>query len=85
VAQVVLFEGKNRVRVYEPGGDPPHGFAPAEPTLEEPICSRCGAISATPLPFRQCMDKTQRRSLADGFLSKTRGNAPQSKQWIEQP
>jgi ABC-type multidrug transport system ATPase subunit len=35
VTQAVLFEGKNRVRVYEPDGDPPHGFSPAEPTLED--------------------------------------------------
>ena len=28
VTQAVLFEGKNRVRVYEPDGDPPHGFSP---------------------------------------------------------
>ncbi len=35
VTQAVLFEGKNRVRVYEPDGDPPVGFSPAEPTLED--------------------------------------------------
>jgi ABC-2 type transport system ATP-binding protein len=35
VTQAVLFEGKNRVRIYEPDGDAPAGFAPAEPTLED--------------------------------------------------
>ncbi len=35
VTQAVLFEGKNRVRIYEPDGNPPAGFSPAEPTLED--------------------------------------------------
>jgi ABC-type multidrug transport system ATPase subunit len=35
VTQAVLFEGKNRVRVYETSGSPPSGFAQAVPTLED--------------------------------------------------
>ncbi len=35
VTQAILVEGKNRVRVYEAAGDPPPGFAPAAPTLED--------------------------------------------------
>jgi ABC-type multidrug transport system ATPase subunit len=35
VTQAVLFEGKNRVRVYETNGSPPNGFIPAVPTLED--------------------------------------------------
>ncbi len=35
VTQAILYEGKNRVRLYERDGDPPQGFAPAEPTLED--------------------------------------------------
>jgi ABC-type multidrug transport system ATPase subunit len=35
VTQAILFEGKNRVRIYEPEGEPPAGFAPTEPTLED--------------------------------------------------
>jgi ABC-2 type transport system ATP-binding protein len=35
VTQAVLFEGKNRVRIYEPEGEPPAGFAQTEPTLED--------------------------------------------------
>jgi ABC-2 type transport system ATP-binding protein len=35
VTQAVLFEGKNRVRVYETNGSPPSGFAQAVPTLED--------------------------------------------------
>jgi ABC-type multidrug transport system ATPase subunit len=35
VTQAVLFEGKNRVRVYETDGRPPNGFVPAVPTLED--------------------------------------------------
>ncbi len=35
VTQAVLFEGKNRVRVYETNGSPPSGFVAAVPTLED--------------------------------------------------
>jgi ABC-2 type transport system ATP-binding protein len=35
VTQAVLVEGKNRVRVYETSGDPPAGFIPVAPTLED--------------------------------------------------
>jgi ABC-2 type transport system ATP-binding protein len=35
VTQAVLVEGKNRVRVYEAGGEAPPGFVPTEPTLED--------------------------------------------------
>jgi ABC-2 type transport system ATP-binding protein len=35
VTQAILVEGKNQVRVYEPAGLPPEGFAPVEPNLED--------------------------------------------------
>ena len=35
VTQAVLFEGKNRVRVFSPDGAPPAGFQPATATLED--------------------------------------------------
>ena len=35
VTQAYLVEGRNRVRVYEPEGSPPEGFAPVAPTLED--------------------------------------------------
>jgi ABC-2 type transport system ATP-binding protein len=35
VTQAVLVEGKNRVRVYEPDGQPPAGFTQVPPTLED--------------------------------------------------
>ncbi len=35
VTQAYLVEGRNRVRVYQPEGDPPPGFAPVAPTLED--------------------------------------------------
>jgi ABC-2 type transport system ATP-binding protein len=35
ITQSYLFEGRNRVRVYQPEGEPPPGFAPATPTLED--------------------------------------------------
>ncbi len=51
VTQAVLFEGKNRVRVYEPDGDPPHGFSPAEATLEDAylLTMRGDLSTATPV------------------------------------
>jgi ABC-type multidrug transport system ATPase subunit len=33
--QAYLFEGRNRVRVYQPEGDPPPGFVPVPATLED--------------------------------------------------
>jgi ABC-type multidrug transport system ATPase subunit len=35
VTQAHLVEGQNRVRVYQPHGTPPEGFAAAAPTLED--------------------------------------------------
>lgn len=35
VTQALLVEGKNRVRVFEPEGEPPTGFVTAAPTLED--------------------------------------------------
>ena len=35
VTQAYLVEGHNRVRVYDPDGDPPLGFQPVTPTLED--------------------------------------------------
>ena len=35
VTQAYLVEGSNRVRVYQPEGDPPGGFAPVDATLED--------------------------------------------------
>ncbi|MGE3822484.1 MAG: ABC transporter ATP-binding protein [Isosphaeraceae bacterium] len=35
VTQAFLVEGKNRLRIHEPNGDPPTGFLPVLPTLED--------------------------------------------------
>jgi ABC-type multidrug transport system ATPase subunit len=35
VTQAYLVEGSNRVRIYQPEGSPPAGFAPSPPTLED--------------------------------------------------
>ena len=35
VTQAILVEGKNRVRIYEPGGQAPAGFEPIPATLED--------------------------------------------------
>ncbi len=35
VTQAYLVEGRNRVRVYQPDGQPPEGFVDVAPTLED--------------------------------------------------
>jgi ABC-2 type transport system ATP-binding protein len=35
VTQAVLVEGQNRVRIFEPAGEPPLGFEPVPATLED--------------------------------------------------
>jgi ABC-2 type transport system ATP-binding protein len=35
VTQAVLVEGQNRVRIFEPAGEPPFGFEPVPATLED--------------------------------------------------
>jgi ABC-type multidrug transport system ATPase subunit len=35
VTQAFLVEGKNRLRIHDPDGRPPEGFAPVSPTLED--------------------------------------------------
>jgi len=35
VTQAILVEGRNRVRIYEPNGEPPGGFEQVPPTLED--------------------------------------------------
>ncbi len=35
ITQAVLVEGRNRVRIHDPAGQPPPGFAATEPTLED--------------------------------------------------
>ena len=35
ITQAYLFEGRNRVRVYQPEGDPPEGFTAVAATLED--------------------------------------------------
>lgn len=35
VAQAILVEGRHRVRIYQPDGNPPAGFTPVMPTLED--------------------------------------------------
>ena len=35
VTQAYLVEGRNRVRVYQPDGQPPEGFVGVAPTLED--------------------------------------------------
>ena len=48
VTQAILYEGKNRVRLFEPDGEPPAGFQPAAPTLEDAylVLMRLGALPA---------------------------------------
>ena len=48
VTQVLLMEGLNRARIYEPTGAPPDGFAPAAVTLEDAylVLMRLGGFPA---------------------------------------
>jgi hypothetical protein len=48
VTQAILVEGRNLVRVYAPEGEPPTGFAPVLPSLEDAylLLMRLGAQSA---------------------------------------
>src|SRR5688500_10125349 len=55
VTQAVLVEGRNRVRVHEPSREPPPGFEPAVPTLEDAYfvlmhAKRDGAASEMTIP-----------------------------------
>ena len=54
VTQAYLVEGRNRVRVHEPGGSPPPGFVAVTPTLEDAylvlIRDRSPAFDATGSP-----------------------------------
>ena len=53
VTQAYLVEGRNRVRVYEPNGTPPGGFAPVAPTLEDAylVAIRTGSLPGTSAPL----------------------------------
>jgi ABC-2 type transport system ATP-binding protein len=46
VTQALLVEGRNRARLYEPGGSPPPGFSPVPVTLEDAYLTlmRLGAL-----------------------------------------
>jgi ABC-type multidrug transport system ATPase subunit len=50
VTQAYLVEGRNRVRVYQPEGRPPEGFAPVAPTLEDAylVAIKTGQVGALP-------------------------------------
>jgi ABC-type multidrug transport system ATPase subunit len=43
VTQAILVEGRHRVRVHEPQGQPPPGFEPVPPTLEDAYLLLMGA------------------------------------------
>ena len=43
VTQAILVEGRHRVRVHEPEGQPPPGFEPVPPTLEDAYLLLMGA------------------------------------------
>ena len=47
VTQAILIEGRNQVRIHLPGGEPPDGFEPAEPTLEDAYLLLAQANGAT--------------------------------------
>ena len=49
VTQAYLVEGRNRVRVYQPEGDPPEGFVEVAPTLEDAylVAIKTGRLDGT--------------------------------------
>jgi ABC-type multidrug transport system ATPase subunit len=52
VTQALLVEGKNRVRIYQPTGEPPANFAPSAPTLEDAYLVMMRANGTAPRPER---------------------------------
>lgn len=52
VTQAILVEGENRVRIYEPGRNPPVGFHAVSPTLEDAylLTMRNGALPGQSRP-----------------------------------
>jgi ABC-type multidrug transport system ATPase subunit len=48
VTRAHLVEGRNRVRLHVPGGVPPAGFLPVEPSLEDAYLVMMGGASAPP-------------------------------------
>jgi len=55
VTQAVLVEGKNRVRIYQPDGQPPVGFEPTPATLEDAYLLLMQDVAQTsePEPYEQ--------------------------------
>jgi ABC-2 type transport system ATP-binding protein len=73
VTQAYLVEGRNRVRVYEPKGNPPTGFAPVVATLEDAylVSIRTGCLPTAGGPqIRQAAN-----GLASPFAGEERGGA----------
>ena len=52
VTQSILVEGKHRLRIYEPDGDPPPGFQGVPPTLEDAylVMMRTGGVPGAVVP-----------------------------------
>jgi ABC-type multidrug transport system ATPase subunit len=50
VTQAVLVEGKNRVRIFEPSGQPPVGFEAVPATLEDAYLLLMQDVSAQAVP-----------------------------------
>jgi ABC-type multidrug transport system ATPase subunit len=46
VTQSIIAEGRHRLRIYEPDGEPPPGFQPVSPTLEDAylVMMRAGGL-----------------------------------------
>jgi ABC-2 type transport system ATP-binding protein len=73
VTQAYLVEGRNRVRVYEPEGKPPTGFAPVAATLEDAylVSIRTGYLPTARGPqFHQAAN-----GLASPYAGEERGGA----------
>ncbi|HTQ79692.1 MAG TPA: ABC transporter ATP-binding protein [Thermoanaerobaculia bacterium] len=53
ITQAVLVEGRNRVRIYEPAGEPPPGFEPVPATLEDAYLLLMQEANGLPSPASQ--------------------------------
>src|SRR5262249_57796823 len=67
LTQAYLVEGRNRVRVYQPEGSPPPGFAPVAPTLEDAYLVIIKTGGLVPAFLRGLSRLEQPSSLPDGI------------------
>jgi len=65
VTQTLLVEGRHRVRLYEPSGEPPAGCEPVEPSLEDAylVLMRLGNLPGAHAPMNGSRESGEGRPL----------------------